>query len=156
MCDIKYKKAEKEDAEAIFKIVQNTIISVYPKYYPKEVVDAFCEFHSRENIMKDINNGNVRMLTKDGVPVGTGSYNEDHITRLYVLPECQDRGYGSFILDRIEAEIMQSYDTVSLDASLPGIIMYEHRGYKTVRHETFECENEVMLVYGVMEKEMSK
>lgn len=149
---MEYIKAEEKHADDIFRIVQNTIISVYPKYYPKEVVDAFCEFHSRENIIKDINNGNVRILIKGGVPVGTGGRDENHITRLYVLPEYQGNGYGTFIMDRIEEEIAQEYNAVSLEASLPGIIMYEHRGYTAVRHEIFECENGVMLVYGVMEK----
>ena len=41
MYDIKYIKAEIEDAETVFKMVQDTIISVYPKYYPKEIVDFF-------------------------------------------------------------------------------------------------------------------
>lgn len=39
MDDMKYVKAEIEDAETVFKMVKDTIISIYPKYYPKEVVD---------------------------------------------------------------------------------------------------------------------
>lgn len=29
-------------------VVQQTIKAVYPKYYPAEVVDFFCELHSKE------------------------------------------------------------------------------------------------------------
>ena len=156
MHDIRYIKAEIEDAETVFKMVQNTIISIYPKYYHKEVVDFFCDLHSKERITNDIIDGNVRLLMIGDIPVGTGSYKEDHITRLYVSPDHQGKGYGTFIMDKLEVEIAKKHDTVSLDASLPASIMYEHRGYKTVRHERWECENGVMLVYEIMEKKVRK
>ena len=81
MDEMKYVKAEIKDAETVFKMVQDTIISVYPKYYPKEVVDFFCDLHSKERIMNDIIDGNVRLLMIGDDPIGTGSYREDHITR---------------------------------------------------------------------------
>ena len=101
MHDIRYIKAEIEDAETVFKMVQNTIISIYPKYYPKEVVDFFCDLHSKERITNDIIDGNVRLLMIGDIPVGTGSYKEDHITRLYVSPDHQGKGYGTFIMDKL-------------------------------------------------------
>lgn len=44
------------------------------------------------------------------------------------------------------------YDKVVLDASLPAACLYEHRGYKTVGHGIYELENDVKLVYEIMEK----
>lgn len=55
-------------------------------------MDFFCELHNRENIAKDIENGNVGILLVDGQIVGTGSYDGNHITRVYVLPEFQSKG----------------------------------------------------------------
>ncbi len=49
---MEYVKAAKESLDFIYEIVQNTVKAIYPKYYPKEVVDFFCELHSRENIAK--------------------------------------------------------------------------------------------------------
>ena len=46
--------AKNHDAPQVYSIVQETINEVYPKYYLKEIVDMFCEFHSLENITKDI------------------------------------------------------------------------------------------------------
>lgn len=51
---MEYIKATEKDIEQIVDLVQNTIKTIYPKYYPKEVVDFFCELHSRENILKDV------------------------------------------------------------------------------------------------------
>lgn len=147
-----YIVATKENLEQIYNLVQNTITTIYPKYYPKEVVDFFCELHSRENILDDIENGYVKMLFVDGVLVGTGSRKENHITRVFVLPDFQGKGYGSFIMDSLEKEIVEKYGTIYLDASLAACQLYEHRGYKTVKHERWEVENGVVLIYEIMEK----
>ena len=148
-----------EEAEQIYNLVQRTIRTVYPKYYPKEVVDFFCKLHSKESIAKDIKNGCVVTLQEEnskGHLLGTGSYKENHITRVYVAPAYQGKGYGSYIMQRLEEEIGQKYDVVCLDASLPACQMYEKRGYRTVKHEKWPVENGVVLVYEIMEKQLFK
>lgn len=145
-------KATVEYAEQIFKLIQDTIVTIYPKYYPKEIVGFFCKLHSKENIINDIENNRVSILLKDNCLLGTGSYKENHITRVYVAPDLQGNGYGSFIMSNLESEIGLKYDTVYLDASLPASDLYKHRGYKTVKHENWMVENDVVLVYEVMEK----
>lgn len=56
---MEYIKANEKDTEQIVMLVQDTIRAIYPKYYPKEVVNFFCELHCKENISKDIENGQV-------------------------------------------------------------------------------------------------
>ena len=130
---MKYKSAVLEDIDEIYELVQDTIKTVYPKYYPKEVVDFFCAHHSRENILKDIENGVVGILMDNEKMVGTGCYQDNHITRVYVLAEFQGRGYGSYIMQQLEDKIAGEYDKVYLDASLPASHLYETRGYQTIR-----------------------
>ena len=89
-------------------MIKDTVTTIYPKYYPKEVVDFFCQLHSRENILKDIESGLVGVLVDNSQLVGTGSYKENHITR----------------------------------------------GYVTQKHEKWDVENGVVLVYEVMRKEL--
>ena len=151
---MEYKKATLQESESIYEMVQTTIKTVYPKYYPKEVVDFFCEHHSLENILRDIENGVVGVLIDDDRMVGTGCYQNNHITRVYVLPEFQGRGYGSFIMEQLEDIIAGEYDKVFLDASLPACHLYEKRGYQTIRHDRWNVENGVVLVYEIMEKEL--
>lgn len=154
---LKYIKATPKDADQIFKLVQDTILTIYPKYYPKEVVDFFCEHHNKGNIIKDIESGSVSiLLNEEGVMVGTGSYQENHITRVYVAPAFQGQGYGSYIMQCLENEIGAKYDKVCLDASLPASQLYENRGYNTVKHEKHMVENGVVLVYEIMEKQLAK
>ena len=70
------------------------------------------------------------------------------------LQDYQKQGYGSYIMKCLETEIMKKYATAVLDASLPGVCIYEHKGYRTTGHEIIELENNVKLVYEIMEKSL--
>ena len=146
--------AKNRDAQQVYALVQGTIKEVYPKYYLKEIVDMFCEFHSRENIIKDIDAGNTYILVENEKIIGTGTKNGNHITRVYVLPQYQRRGYGTFIMNQLEEMIKEKYDYVDIDASLPACRLYFHLGYQTVDHGIWECQNGVIQVYEIMKKQL--
>lgn len=146
--------ADKHDVERVFELVQETIKTVYPQYYLQEIVDMFCEFHSRDNIMQDIIKGNTYILLDDGELIGTGTKKENHITRVYVLPRFQKKGYGTFIMNRLEELISENYDYADIDASLPACRLYAHLGYHTVDHGIWECKNDVIQVYEIMKKQL--
>lgn len=146
--------AKKCHAEQIYALVQETIRMVYPKYYLKEIVDMFCEFHSHENIIADIDAGNTYILAENEEIIGTGTKSENHITRVYVLPQYQKKGYGTLIMNRLEEMIKETYDDVKIDASLPACRLYSHLGYQTTDHEILECKNGVILVYEIMKKQL--
>ncbi len=148
--------AKKQEAEQVYGLVQKTIKEVYPKYYLKEIVDMFCGYHSPENILKDIEEGNTFILWENGEMVGTGTKRENHITRVYVLPEFQKKGYGSFIMGQLEDKIKGSYDFADIDASLPACRLYAKLGYETVDHGIWECENGVIQVYEIMKKQLRR
>ena len=151
-----YELAKPEELQAVYDVVQHTIKTIYPKYYPMEVVDFFCEHHSKDAIAKDIEKGYVSVLKIDGDIVATGCFVDNHITRVYVLPEHQKKGYGTFIMKNIEVQISEKYDKAYLDASLPAAVLYENLGFLTIKHERYPVENGVILAYEVMEKELHK
>ncbi len=148
------KTAAADMAEEIYNVLHTTIKTIYPKYYPKEVTDFFCRHHSREHILDGIASGNMGVLLDDGIIVGTGCFDGNHITGVYVLPSYQGQGRGSYIMDCLEAEIIKKHAVSVLDASLPAVFLYEHRGYKTAGHGVYELENDVRLVYEIMEKKL--
>lgn len=151
-----YESAKPEDLQAVYNVVQHTIKTMYPKYYPTEVVDFFCGLHSVDAIEEDIKNGYVSVLKINGKIVATGCFFDNHITRVYVLPEYQKKGYGTFIIKTIENQIGEKYDKAYLDASLPAASLYEKLGFATVTHERQPVDNGVILVYEVMEKELHR
>lgn len=150
-----YTGATIAQLDEITNLVQHTIQCVYPNYYPKEVVAFFCALHSKENIRKDIECGHVGVLMDQGQLIGTGSYQENHITRVYVDPNYQKQGYGSYIMRQLEHRIAQTYETAVLDASLPASHLYESLGYQTLKHERWELEHGVVLVYEIMQKHLN-
>lgn len=87
---------------------------MYPKYYPNEVAAFFCQHHSREHILEGIASGNMGVLIDGNIIIGTGCYNGNHITGVYVLPDYQKQGYGSKIMDCLEVEISKKYGYSSL------------------------------------------
>ena len=151
---MKYITATLDMADAICNVLHTTIRTIYPKYYPEEVVEFFCQLHSIEHIRDGISSGNMGVLLDGDLPVGTGRYDGNHITGVYVLPSYQRQGCGSRIMDCLEERIGEKYDISVLEASLPAVCFYEHRGYRTVRHEVCELENDVRLVYEIMQKRL--
>ena len=80
-------------------------------------IEKGCKHDFRDAaIEKDINNGYVSVLKIDGDIVATGCFVDNHITRVYVLPEHQKKGYGTFIMKNIEEQIGEKFDKAYLDA----------------------------------------
>lgn len=151
---MEYRKANQSDFPALLALVRDTIRAIYPRYYPQGCVDYFLCWHSPERVAAAIEAGQVNVLLDGGKLVGTGSQEGNHITRVFVLPEYQGRGYGRYILDWLEEAVAAEYDAVRLDASLPAVRLYEHRGYHTVEHQSEETESGCVLVWDVMEKRL--
>ncbi len=149
-----YVTADLDMADGIYKVLHTTIETIYPKYYPKEVVEFFCGHHSREHVLEGIASGNMRALIEDNTIMGIDCFDDNHITGVYVLPCYQKRGCGSQIMDCLEGEIAKKHETAVLDASLSAVCLYEKRGYRTVGHGIYELENDVKLVYEIMRKKL--
>ncbi len=154
--NISYLQATPAHCAAIYALVQECIRTVYPKYYSEEVVDFFCGLHNMDSIRRDIDRHSVGLLFDGELPVGTGTYQENHITRVYVLPRQQKKGYGSFMMERLEEQVAAEYETAYLDASLPAVGFYEKLGYRTVKQEECKIDSETVLVYRVMEKQLAR
>ena len=46
---MKYIAAVPDMVNEIYDVLHTAIKTIYPKYYPKEVVDFFCNHHNREH-----------------------------------------------------------------------------------------------------------
>lgn len=150
--NIQYRKATLNEADRVCYIVQHTKAVIFPDYYTQAVVDFFGRLHSIDNIIKDIEQNRISVLVKDNEIIGTGSHTDNHITRVYVLPEFQGQGYGSYIMNELEKNIFSKYDSCELDASLPACIFYENRGFKTVKHVKYDIGNGAFMIYEIMRK----
>ncbi|ROR29166.1 acetyltransferase (GNAT) family protein [Mobilisporobacter senegalensis] len=147
--------ATRDQFNIIKEIVIKTISSIYPKYYPKGAVEFFLAHHSDKNIMDAIDRQEVYLLRSENSYVGTGGIKENEINRLFILPEYQGKGYGTKMMDKLEAIILKEYNDIILDASLPAYEMYIKRGYIPIDYHKILTQYGDYLCYHVMKLELS-
>lgn len=150
------KKATEEELDIVLEITHTTISEIYSHYYAPGVVDFFLEHHSRQNVLDDIKNGIVYLLEVDGCLVATITIKENAINRLFVLPKYQSHGYGSRLMDFAESLIAENFSQIHIDSSLAAKELYLKRGYKEKRTCKITAENEDVLVYDEMEKQVAR
>ena len=143
-------RAAGEDFGTVKAIVRTTIRTVYPRYYPAGAVEFFCRHHGDGRIRGDIAAGKVYLLLEGGGPAGTVTVDGNEISRLFVLPEQQRKGYGRMLLDFAEKTILAQHDAVQVDASLPAKGIYRKRGYRETEYRVIPTENGDFLCYDVM------
>lgn len=58
--------AESLDLGIVLQITRDTISEIYSHYYAEGVVNFFLQYHSRENVLSDIENEIVWLLEEGG------------------------------------------------------------------------------------------
>ncbi|MEE1218508.1 MAG: GNAT family N-acetyltransferase [Ruminococcus sp.] len=144
--------AEARHLQIVENIVNKTIQEIYPHYYPKGAVDFFLSHHNETNILKDILNNCVYLLSFENNYIGTVTVNNNEINRLFVLPEFQNRGFGSALLEFAENIVAKSFDEISLSASFPAKKLYQKRGYVETDFNFIATDNGDLLCYDTMTK----
>lgn len=149
------RQAVLADLSTVKHIAETTISEIYPHYYPEGAVDFFLEHHSKEKILQDIERNRVFLSLDNAQNVtGTVTIHENEISRLFVLPHCQGRGFGTELLDFAERTISEKYARAVLDASLPAKKLYLRRGYGDVDFHILPVKGNDFLCYDVMEKQV--
>ena len=145
------------DFEAVRKITQETIRTVYPRYYPAGAVEFFLAHHNDAAIERDIRKSIVFLCISDsGDAVGTVTVSGNEIGRLFVLPDCQGMGYGRALLDFAEQEIARKYEFAVLDVSFSAKAIYLKRGYEAVNWHVIETESGDFLCFDEMRRKLGQ
>ena len=122
-------RAERRDAEDVCRIVRSTILQVYPRHYSQAVVDEFIKSNDPQTILADIDRGCVYYIRCGVSAVGTVTVRSDLISRLYVLPLYQGRGFGEALLEFAESRVAQLYKKAWLEAVPSFESFYLRHGY---------------------------
>ena len=128
MCEFKITKAEIDEIPLIEEIVSATIKEIYPKYYPEEVVTFFLELHNTESIKKDVLAKKTYVIQRKNILVGTATVDENHICRLFVLPEYQGQGIGKHLINMVK-EHYSDYLRIVIVAYNNRVSFYEGCGF---------------------------
>ncbi|MCD7728093.1 MAG: GNAT family N-acetyltransferase [Ruminococcus sp.] len=147
------KLAVISNLNTVMNITHETIMEIYPHYYPAGAVKFFLQHHNVSNITDDIKSGRVFIgYDETGNAIGTVTIKENEICRLFVLPIYQGKGYGTKLIDFAEKTIFDIYNKIILDASLPAKQIYLKKQYSATEYHIIEAENGDKLCYDVMQK----
>lgn len=156
MIDLNMQLRLADNSALVSEIVEKTIKTIYPHYYPAGAVQFFLDLHCKERIEEVMSSEEIYLVMVRENVIGTGSIRKNEICRLFILPEYQGKGYGSKLMDLLEARIFENYPKVHVAASFPAESMYLKRGYQIVSYEKIEAENGDFLCYHTMEKRNGK
>ena len=148
--DIELKLAD--CPKQVAAVVRETIQKIYPHYYPPGAVQFFLDLHSEARIKEVLFCEEIYLALVQGNIIGTGSIRKNEICRLFILPEYQGKGYGSRLMDLLEARIFENDPKVHVDASFPAESMYLKRGYQIISYEKIQTKNGDFLCYHAMER----
>ena len=99
---MKIKKAKKQDAKEISKMIKQTLSKINVKHYPPEIIDYLKNKNSPERIEKKIIEGIGYVAIEDEKIMGSVFLTSDLVTGLYVKYKLINQGLGKELLKTIE------------------------------------------------------
>ncbi|WP_081894026.1 GNAT family N-acetyltransferase [Roseovarius sp. CAU 1744] len=120
------------DGSALAELHRSAILNTSSKFYSDSQRKSWATGLTTNGYMKAVQNGEtieVAVATED-VPVAFCGRREFGITGLFVLPEWQGNGIGSFLLQRAEKALRKNgMSLLRVDAVLPAVSFYERHQY---------------------------
>ena len=145
---IEIRDASGHDIPAIQELAEEIWWVVYPSIIEREQI-AFMlgTIYSTGTMQKSMRDGSQTflLLSEDNVPKGFASYGtwpDDpalwKVHKLYILPDCQGRGFGRMLLDEIRARANRAGVpgiTLNVNRNNPAFHFYLRYGFSVLREE---------------------
>lgn len=145
---IEIRNASASDIPTIQEMAEKTWWVVYPPILEKEqIAHMLATIYSADVMHSSMQNNSqiFLILSDDGASKGFASYGpwaEDQniwkIHKLYILPDCQGRGFGRRMID----EVRSRADNINVNAIVlnvnrfnPAVNFYLRYGFKIIREE---------------------
>jgi GNAT superfamily N-acetyltransferase len=150
--NIRLLPMKKSELQAVYDLVQNTIQISYSDTYPPEAIAFFKNYHSRENILKDLKAAYIVVAEFAGL-VGTGTLSGMDIGRVFIDPAHQHQGIGKLIAAELERKaIAERLEKLELSSSLKSRTFWESGGFVFVKEFALPVANDKKLMYYEMAK----
>ena len=144
---------EKADLTAVYDLVQATIKISYADIYPPEAIEFFKNYHSRENILKDLQAGYIVVAESAGQIVGTGTLSGKDVGRVFIDPAHQHHGIGQLIAQELERKARSAgLAKLELSSSLKAREFWESGGFVFIKEFALPVANDKQLIYYEMAK----
>jgi len=128
--NVQIRQFAKEDLDTVVALIHQVVDISYRDVYPAGALNLYKEFHSRDNILNDAENGYCVVAENGGRIVGTGTLLDDGIRRVYIDPSYQKSGIGTEIYRDLENKALQTgLSRLGLGASVIAREFWESVGF---------------------------
>ena len=151
------KRAQKGDEKEIIALVHNVIKHSLSSIYPPSAVNWFYEYHSIAHLSDEIENGADVFVVYDGAElIGTVTYYDDELKRLFIHPDWQKCGIGKYLIEKVESLAQEARRTyIMLFANPATWRYYKAKGYEPINFAAEEPSAGEYLSYVTMTKEFA-
>ena len=147
---------KEEDLRSIYRLIQHTIDTSYHEAYPREAIEFFKEYHSKDNILGDAATGYTVVAECNHEVLGTGTLLGNNVRRVFVSPLHQYKGIGKLIIRELERKAsLDKLTTLDLEASLVSRQFWEALGFLVEREDYVLVRNDQKLSYYKMIKTLN-
>ena len=154
--DIQIREFNKEDLGSVYRLIQHTIDTSYHEAYPREAIEFFKDYHSKEHILDDAATGYTVVAECNYEVLGTGTLLGINIRRVFVSPLHQNKGIGKLIVWELERKAsLEKITTLDLEASLVSRQFWESLGFVVEREDYVPVRNNQNLSYYKMVKTLN-
>ena len=142
------------DLKAVKDLIDITIRVSYSAY-PTEFMDYWMETHSDKQVLEDASKGFVVVLEHQGRIIGTGTFVDEGIKRVFVHRSYQGKGFGTLIMHALEEHaVTTGARSLTLTSTLASKPFYDSLGYATLRQVVFATVNGMKLGYCLMNRKL--
>lgn len=125
------------DAKAVSDLIRKTISISNKKDYPEELMDQLIEMETPEHVLERASWTHFYVFELEGQIIACGAIgpywgkeDESSLFTIFVLPEYQGKGVGSFIINTLEKdEFFTRAKRIEIPASITGVPFYLKMGY---------------------------
>ena len=125
------------DAKAVSDLIRKTISISNKKDYPEDLMDQLIEIETPEHVLERASWTHFYVFEFEGQIIACGAIgpywgkeDESSLFTIFVLPEYQGKGVGSFIVNTLEKdEFFTRAKRIEIPASITGVPFYLKMGY---------------------------
>ncbi len=152
MTNLYIRKAVLADAEAISRVIIQTLKEVNTKDYSERVINAVITNFSAEQIAAKMKQRKIFVLMEKDHIIGTASLEGDLVRSVFVLPSKQGKKAGSLLMHYLEEVARKkNISCLTVSSSITAEGFYQKLGYSALRNEYYGEERTI-----IMEKKLSE
>ena len=140
------RSAALADANAISRLIIQTLIEVNTKDYPDSVIREVIQNFSEEKIIERMKLRRIFVITNRENIIGTASLEGTLVKTVFVLPSEQGKNIGSLLMNHLENIARKEHiDSLTVQSSLTAEGFYRKIRYKVLRNEYYGKEKTIIM-----------